>query len=242
MTFQYSHFYVTVKGSMATGAEQWQFGLRGLGVTGAANENQTIALALAPIVENWWRGTGYTAGTDKVSWLDSSKLEELKVATIDLDGTYVDSTVSYSHFYLPAIAGTYTTWSGWMPQASTCVTLTTGVPRGLASHGRIYLPPNDQMATGTDGRITAASALIVANNIKKFINNLNADPNFGPVMVMSKGHGVKVDVPTRKRWEWTYPNAGTSAAVTGTRVGRVVDTMRRRRRQLVESPQGVQLS
>jgi hypothetical protein len=241
MGFQYQHAYLTIKGSHATGAENWQFGLRVLDTTTDSTET-SIALAAAPIVENWWRGTGYTAGTNKVQWLDSMKLEELKVAKIDYDGTYLAGSTSYSHFYLPAIAGTYTTWSGWMPQAATCVTLTTGVPRGLASHGRIYLPPNDQQATGTDGRITAASALIVANSIKKLINDLNALTAFGPVMVMSKGHGVKVDDVTDKRWEWTYPNTGVSAAVTGTRVGRVVDTMRRRRRALIESPQGVQLA
>lgn len=242
MTFQYQHNYITVKGSLGNGAEHWQFGLRALNQQAADLwDNQAIALQLAPVIEAWWRGTGYDA-TNKFDPMDNCKLEEVKVSAIGLDGKYIPGTVSYSHFYLPAIAGTYVTWTGWIPQATICATLTTGVPRGLASHGRIYLPPSGNMATQNSGVMTAASALHFANNVKKLINDINPLTTVGPVMVMSKGHGVKVDVPTKKRWEWTYPNPGTSAAVTGCRVGTVIDTQRRRRRGLLENPQAVQLA
>lgn len=238
MTYQFDHRYITVIGDCYGAAERWQFGLRTLKQDAS---NEAIALAYAPIVEAWWRGTGYAAG-DRCYWGTDYRLTELKVATVQQDGTYPADTESYSHFYLPPIAGPQALTIRNSPQEAIAVTLTTGIPRGLASKGRIFLPPSQQsQQLGADGRLDTATCLAVARYVKQFITALNADATEGPVMVMSRGRGVPTYNAEKKRVEYDYPTPGPSNAVTGVRVGRVVDTIRRRRRQLVEDPQAVQL-
>lgn len=239
MTYQFEHRYITVIGDCYGGAERWQFGLRMLMQDA---DNETAALALAPIVERWWRGTGYAAGNEYGS-LNTYRLTELKVAHILQSGLYPADEASYSHFYLPAIAGQYGPVGAVnvAPQLTNTCTLTTGVPRGLGSKGRVYLPPNSQSITA-DGRLAAANAAQNARSMKQFINELNADGLEGPVMVMSRGRGVPSYNAEKKRVEYDYPTPGPANAVTGVRFGRVIDTQRRRRRSLVEDYQVEQLA
>lgn len=234
--FEYQHFYLSIIGDCYTAAEKWQFGLRGLGTDGVVT-NQQVAEAAAPIVQAWWQQTGAFTSPNNFEAPNTHRLTELKVAQIDLDGTYIDGTYSYSHFYLPPIAGGATKRDGQSAQQTIAATLLTAVPRGLASKGRIYLPPSwHYIPQSTDGLIPSGDASALANSVKTLINQLNALPDFGPVMVMSKGKGVPSYNATKHRVEYDYPNPGASNAVTAVRVGRVVDTQRRRRRSLPETP------
>jgi hypothetical protein len=229
--YDQEHMYITVIGDAYNGAERWQFGLR---TTYGGVSNEATALALAPVIQSWWTATS-SNDPDYFSPPTTHRLTELKVAHIQTDGLYPPDEASYSHFYLPPIAGTIAPPEGQLPQATLVATLLTGVPRGLASKGRIYLPPTTRYKPDVaTGLIPSNYAQLYANNVMKLINAINATSVIGEVRVFSKGKGVKVDDPAHRRWEWTYPNPGVSSAVTAVRVGRVIDTQRRRRRQLGE--------
>jgi hypothetical protein len=234
MAFPAAHKYMTVIGEAYAGAERWQFGLRLQGSTG---DNEAVGLALAPVVEHFWRGDipPYSTG-DALFPVSSHSLSELKVATIGEDGEYAGSTVAYSHFYLPTIPGPGTPHAGMVPQATVCVSLLTAVPRGLASKGRIYLPHTFHTLAGADGRLAASSALAMANAVRSFITAINATPGAGTVAIFSRGKGVPSSDTLDGKVHYTYPTVGASNAVTATRCGRVVDTQRRRRRSLAEAP------
>lgn len=100
------------------------------------------------------------------------------------------------------------------PQVSLAVTLETGITRGRAARGRIYLPTTGQ-SVAADGRISSTNATDLAVRTATFLDDLT-DLMAAPVWVMS-------DV-----------GAGTSRPVEAVSVGRVFDTQRRRRRQLDE--------
>lgn len=239
MAYPEQHQYMTVIGDAYNAAERWQFGLR---LSDGGVSNQVTAEAISDDVEAWWRGAApYVVGTDDFKSTDSHRLTELKVARIQPDGTYPDADPSYSHFYLPPILG-QVVHSAWeLPQATIAATLTTALPRGYASKGRIYLPPSYLYSPQADGLVTAAVALQIANSVKKLINAINANTVVGNVMIYSKGKGVPTYNSARNRIEYSWPNPGASQVVTGVRIGRVVDTQRRRRRSLPETPQVVAL-
>jgi hypothetical protein len=241
MGYTERHLYMTVIGDAYAGTERWQFGLRKQHVFGANVGADLIAAAALykPIVQAWWQGTGVNA-PDAFSPPNTHRLTELKCAAIEPDGTYVDGAASASAFYLPVIAGADAPQVGQLPQASVCATLTTAIPRGYASKGRLYLPPSFLYRPAADGRLTVADASWLARSVKHLIDGINsAEAGNANVAVFSKGKGVKVENVAKQRWEWTYPNAGTTALVTGVQVGRVIDTQRRRRRSLDENRQTV---
>lgn len=232
MPFPGRHVYMSVIGDCYNAAERWQFGLR---MEESTATNEEIATALADDVENWWLGVS-TSG-DEFGSLPTHRLTELKVARIEEDGNYPDTIPSYSHFYVPPRVGIAAIVPNITPQSTLCVTLTTDKPRGLASKGRIYTPPSAQCVIGTDGRVSDFNAAQVMGSIRNLIQGINASPTAGQVAIFSRGKGEPQYNADKKRVEYTYPNQGAMNYVTGVRIGRVVDTQRRRRRQLVEGYQ-----
>lgn len=234
MPFPLDHHYVTVIGDSFNSTERWQFGFR---LTDGGLSNEVTALAMASDIEDWWRpNLPYGAGNIYNS-LATHRLTELKVAKIQPDGTYPPDEPSYSHFYLPPIAGQNAKPAGTTPQDTTCVTLTTALPRGLASKGRMYLPPHAQQLPDATGLVPAATLEPVLQSVRTLINAINANAEVGNVAIFSRGRGVPAYNAERNRIEYTYPNPGAFNVVTGVSMGRVVDTQRRRRRQLSELPQ-----
>lgn len=231
MPFPAQHQYMTVIGDAYGGTERWQFGMR---LTDGGVSNEVTALAIADDVEKWWVGTG-DQGMNAFSPADTHRLTELKVARIGIDGTYPEGEASYSHFYLPPLVGGAARLAGASAQQTMCVTLTTALPRGYASKGRVYLPPSGRMVTGADGLITADAALEIANSVWNLITDINANAVVGNVAIFSRGRGVPSYDAENNRIEYTFPNPGAVQNVTGVRCGRVIDTQRRRRRQLVEN-------
>jgi hypothetical protein len=103
---------------------------------------------------------------------------------------------------------------GGLPQATIVASLKTATPRGLANEGRMYLPSSSRMPE-VNGRLPSSTAEVIANLVATFISSVNA-VGLGDVTVFSK---------TRE---------GAARKVTGVRLGRVVDTQRRRRNQITE--------
>lgn len=239
MTFTEEHNYVSVIGDAYGTAERWQFGFR---LRTGASTNQALADLIGPRILVWWnQSSPYVDGTNQSGSLNSHRLTEVKVASIGTDGKYVPDSVSASYFPTPTAGANTPSGAGLLPQATLAVTLTTAKPRGLASKGRIYPPPLEWMVPGTDGRLAAANATGLANSFRTLINDINSLSLVTSVAVMSRGRGEPTYNAAKNRIEYTYPNAGATENVTGVAVGRVVDTQRRRRRQLVENPQAVAL-
>lgn len=234
MPFPVQHQYVSVIGDAFNSTERWQFGFR---ITDGGVSNQETALAISDDVENWYRPNPPYGAGNIFNSLATHRLTELKVARIGVDGKYPPGEASYSHFYLPPIAGMTGKPAGMTAQDTTAVTLTTAVPRGLASKGRIYLPPHAQALPGADGLVPAATIEPVLQSMRTLINAINANAVVGNVAIFSRGRGVPAYDAEHNRIEYTYPNPGAFNVVTGVAMGRVVDTQRRRRRQLTELPQ-----
>lgn len=234
MAFPEAHTYVSVIGDCFGASERWQFGFRIQGST--ASSTTSLANQIGPVVLSWWSGTNeFASSSNKFLPLNTHRLTEVKVAHIGTDGKYWNNTDSSSYFPTPTAGATGPT-GRVVPQATMAVTLTTAKPRGLASKGRFYPPPCAYMLPElADGRVLSANATSLANAVKEFINSLNSYSLVGNVSVYSRGKGVPAYDPAHNRIEYTYPNDGAVEHVTGVEVGRVIDTQRRRRRQLAEA-------
>jgi hypothetical protein len=229
MPYPNTHMYLTVHGDAYGATEQWQFGLR---LTDGGVSGQVTADAASGPVQSWWSNVNN-------GFIATHRLTSIKCAQIDVDGHYPPTVISGEHFYVPPVAGP-TAWASnqqAIPQNSICVTLTTAVPRGHASKGRVFLPPQifDVQA---DGLLIATDAATIAQGFRDLIAALNAQTVIGNVIVASRGKGVR-SVDDKGKVTYTFPNPGAQNNVTGVAVGRVVDTQRRRRRSLTESRQSV---
>jgi len=148
----------------------------------------------------------------------SHRLVSVKLAPIATNGRYPDGEVAVEHVYgTPPTGGTPSGGNEWPPQCAYVITLLTAAPRGRGSKGRVYLPPLVQPVDTTTGLIPDQITAVGAT-FKTMVNAINALSGVGTVGVVGK-----------------TGEFGSSRAVTGIRLGRVVDTQRRRRRSLAES-------
>lgn len=134
----------------------------------------------------------------------------VKWAPQNEEGDYGDTGESVEYFLPTADAGTA---ANGYPQIALVLSLRTSRPRGLASNGRMYIP--SAMPIDTDGLISTSDATGAATAGAAFIGAVN-DVGLGDVVVMSS------------------VGTGLAEAVTSVRVGRVMDTQRRRRNALPE--------
>lgn len=133
---------------------------------------------------------------------------------IDPNGHYTneDETIGYWWEEGDMPRGSSTTQAE--PQRALAVSWTTDATRGRASKGRIFLP----------GFITPVSAdLLIATNVAQAIEQ-NAETFLEALNAGSYTASIVSGV-----------GAGTIRPITGVRVGRAVDTQRRRRRSLPEN-------
>ena len=147
----------------------------------------------------------------------AATLTKVSINEIDpITRRYVSETMSYEREFAP-VRGPGTQL---LPaQLSTALTLETGVRRGLAARGRIFLPPiNVQL--GDSGHIETAARSGIATAGATFIRDLNNWPGLDLGV-----NNLRVVVLGRD---------GSTRAVTGVSVGSVVDTQRRRRSALKE--------
>lgn len=150
-------------------------------------------------------------------------LTGIKLNRLDTSGHYADPDTREFTYSAPVYGGT---GGNPAPQLTMVSTLLTNTPRGLASKGRMYMPPQAQLlGLGNDGRLTTAQATAVATATTDLIHRLNTVyiPLGASVCVMSKS------------------GAGTTRVVNGVAVGRVPDTMRSRRNTQTEDYQTVLL-
>lgn len=140
-------------------------------------------------------------------------LDTIKLNLIGEDGRYVNQDTVLYEYETPVI-GTASTAPP--AQVAWAVTLGTAASRGLASRGRFFLP-TPTVAIGADGRVSESAALARANQVAQLVADITAAvPGFSVGVVSNVG-------------------AGARRPVTHVEMGRVLDTMRSRRRSLDEA-------
>jgi len=202
-------------GGTAPGGEIWTNTLR-------MRDINPIGFADQTAVDGWLQGgfkdalaTYWTSFKPYIG--TGTKLAWMKANRVGTNGKYLDGTTNLYTWPTP-LPGTDT--ANAINQASVVVTTTTGIARGRAHAGRFFLPSMRPFIDGTTGTFTSADSTVFANGAATFLSALNDAANFVidqlRCSVMSNlGSGVDHDI-------------------TGVKVGRVVDTQRRRRNKIAE--------
>jgi hypothetical protein len=164
------------------------------------------ASTIAPAVEAWFDSLD-TLGKHATANLGFVKFNELDHIT----GKYSNPGASNSHFFTPEITGPGP--AAMLAQGTTCVSLRTALERGRGHAGRVYFPGYHTVAS--NGRLNPGQASQVGDSI---ITMMNAITLFDPALTA---------VIWSKIGDLVVP-------ITGSRVGDVVDTQRRRRGALKE--------
>jgi hypothetical protein len=213
LALPYKSTKVTIFGTSFQGTEIWSTGFHMGDPTG--DSLPPTELGAAYIAAQWkiFFQTANSAISNK--WFTTG----VKLATIGTDGKTVGNEVAY-HYEATPYSGAGSTH--FPAQCALVATLTTAVPRGLASKGRMYLPGVAAAITDA-GKLSNTVSGAVATNLKTFFDSVNASIDAtGSVITASPGSKPPL------------VGAGVFRPVTGVRVGDVIDTQRRRRNQLVE--------
>lgn len=210
-------------GGPLPGGEEWSCGIR---LASGVSEDELAPIPLgisdqflADLMVSYVPAvkTFHSSAATKI--LSACQLTHIKAAAIGRDGKYLPGQVAMVESVFAPVSGG---WGGSnVPnQCTLAVTTTTALTRGPAKMGRFYLPLPGQ-AIGVDGLISAADASNVAGAARTFIEAISDIP--GVDIITSPGASVMSKVGN-----------GASNRITGVKVGRVIDTQRRRRRSLVE--------
>jgi hypothetical protein len=209
--FVAEHLYLQWGGKLP-GGEQWSCGLRMSPINSGNVSSAASMLAGATAAVQAY----HSQSSGGIQINSRALLSFVKLNAITVDGHYKEPVTNES--IVADVPGGIVDSAGAMPnQVALAVTLLTAVSRGPANKGRFYLPlPAYQV--GADGMIGATYAANAETGTNTFIAALNAvNANFR-VAVYSR----KVGAPAQR-------------LVTGVKVGRVLDTQRRRRRSLAEN-------
>jgi hypothetical protein len=142
-----------------------------------------------------------------------ARLTEVKVVRIGAGGLY-DGPM---HLVDVNVPGTDASGVVYPYQISHAISLGTGV-RGSRYRGRFYMPAPKYAVDSNEGTLTAGQADQMRTSVAAFLNAVNALPEVDRVVIASS-HGF-------------------NTPVSEVRVGRVLDTIRTRRRSLPEAYTG----
>lgn len=142
----------------------------------------------------------------------SARLQTIKMNQIGTDGRYLQQE-TVRHDYVPDVPGT---GSGFpAPQVALAISLDTALRRGRAARGRFYMPVPTS-AIDSAGRISSGAAQAHAAAATTMLNAVAGS-------LVGWRVGVVSDI-----------GVGAQEPVTNVRVGRVLDTIRSRRRSIPE--------
>lgn len=162
-------------------------------------------------------GSQMTALMQVNFWADYSTFVGIKAAAIGTDGVYLVPPVQSTGW-----TDTAGTAGNIPPQSSIVLSLRTNTTLGTGNYGRMYLPHSSFPLTTdtprTSGVVTAGTASAASDAIDSWTVTLNAHLTDAVLpVIMSQASGLHVK------------------PVTKVAVGDLVDTQRRRRRQIAES-------
>lgn len=171
-------------------------------------------------VGDWFNNTD--AVPTGIAICDKAKLTSIKLNRVGPDGKYVDPETQ-EHVYSSPIAGAASGFTP-APQLTLAATLRGVNERARAGRGRMYFPPSVFVTRlQTDGRLSAADALLYAKGVDYLIGMIND-------VYLAAGVTAVAGIASKQ-------GAGAFQAVNKVTAGRVVDTIRSRRSALVEDPQ-----
>lgn len=206
MVFMQPHKLLILSGALYV-EERWSIGIRftrGPGFEDEASQQAECDL-MANVASQWFAAQqviGINANLDLVKW-----------NMIGSDGKYVYPFTSLTEYTTPISSGGGT--GGQVPQVAVAVTLETGVQRGLAARGRVYLP-NPVATVGSAGFMTTTQRDAISTAMKTLLDDLNAvNPEHRAVVCSSVGTGME-------------------RPITAVATGRVLDTIRSRRTSFKE--------
>lgn len=215
MAFAHKVVRVTISGTCFSDSEIWSTGFY-LGREDADAVAPTTANAVT-IAAAWQ--TLFTAAETKINsnYLTSA----VKLALLNVDGkTDLENVVTYDYSTRPQGPNGGTTYPA---QIALVASLMSEKKRGIASHGRMYLPGVAAPIDGT-GKMTGSFYPAIATKVGAFFQTLVTDATLpGYPVLASKGKAG------------LFAGAGETQGITGIKVGNVYDTQRRRRNALVES-------
>lgn len=218
------HLYLSFGGTLAI-TEEWTTGLHfahpeGGGGDHNVTEDEWTALVgsaslktdLQTLISTW-----FSSGNNNAAIGALANLNWLKLAYLDLDGTYLSDPPIQSDFG-PVIPPVTTSLP---PQVSYVISLRSGNVLGDANYGRMYAPPPSWLVGQNNGVATNAQATGARVAAKVMINGItsrlaNQVPGVAPCIMSRKG-------------------IGTTKRITKIGVGVVLDTQRRRRTKLAEA-------
>lgn len=208
--FDSSHLYIQW-GGVLPGAEQWSCGIRMAWQGTGANDtlsSSDIAAYVAAIKA--FHGNGQASISPR------AQLTEVKVNVIATTGHYANPNNPNTTVFAPVNGGG--TDSLTPPnQVAWCVSLRTAQLRGPGSKGRFYVPL-PTVPIGTDGEVSASLRDPLNTAVGTFLTALNAVEANWQAAIFSRKSG-----------------APGHNLITSHSVGRVLDTVRRRRRSLKEN-------
>lgn len=202
------------------GGETWSCGLRVANTEGIGGAPDTEGWDMQALLDHYTEKTKewFIRGTSMIS--SNASLAYVKFNRIGLNGRYQDEE-SHENVFAP-VQGANAGSRMYPNQVACVITLTTAVNRGPANKGRFY-SPLPSVAVDQTGVIGLVDAQNIAISAKTFIEALSDVPGIDVVsdpgvVVMSR----KLGNPYTRR-------------VSGVKVGRVLDTQRRRRRSIPEA-------
>lgn len=204
---------VRILGDCFNSAEEWSTGF----YVAPGFGNPVLPGNYAEQVAGLWQ-TFFTAASTSVS----SRYRTISVKANIFDTNNVQITNPTQEYFYPAPIVGPSAGAPLPPQLTVVASLRTSVPRGIGSHGRMYLPGINQ-TVDSDARINATAVGNIATNFKAFLDGVNALPNTPILSVHLFSSANLVGKTPVDRY------------VTQLKIGNMYDTQRRRRNQLTET-------
>ena len=213
MAYPYQFIKFTFGGALAGNNEIWTCGFH----IGHTNANVTVGQFNA--LEDSLSSLGALVRTyiiDAAMRIPSgASVQWIKLALIGTDGKYVAEPLEY---ILPT-SGNGSTSGGYIPQASTVITLVSGKFKDPGKYNRYYLPASTPSGA-TAYRLTQAQAEAMAARSSEFLADVHE-------IVYHEANGITIKAVSQNVTEYQD--------VIWARVGDVLDTQRRRRNKISEN-------
>lgn len=219
MAYPYQFIKFTFGGALAGNNEIWTCGFHlGHGTAGVTvgqfNALEASLPSLGDLVKSYI--------TDASMRIPSgASVQWIKLALIGTDGKYVTEPLEY---ILPS-SGAGQASTGYVPQASTVVTLVSGKFKDPGKYNRFYLPAAPPSGLGSY-RLTQAQTEAMAATSAEFLGDVHE-------IVYHEANGLTIKAVSQ--------NVSEYYDVIWARVGDVLDTQRRRRNKISENYYDTQL-
>ena len=218
MPFASNSLRITIGGSLFD-VETWSIGFRARSTT--PESNASLIAGNAGMADDIY--TDFSAGfaNSQLHANSQATCDWVKVAALDTDGHYADGSDADLHAEVVG-AGPAGGGSADAPQLCTVVSFGTVVHRGHASKGRVFIPGCAQSTITATGEISTGAAGDIRDEMKDRLDHING--------ILSTAFSANMRLAVMSPL-----GAGLSHSITDVKVGRVIDTQRRRRRQLDEA-------